>query len=195
MLSQLNPVSMMLICRLLCNMKLITALVLQLMEQEKFLDDINEISSGSWGSLCSSEHYRSVAVPVKVDLFESARQKAEMVYNILHDFGQLNNQGEKPSFNCTFLAFVIRWLHLSFAHSVILELLIKNLIKSDRTMETCRIMTFTKNTSHRNISLVFTAYVKQPDSPMKEHVVVPGLEDQLSLPAVVSRQVSRNWLL
>ena len=65
----------------------------QQQQLDEMLAEISDITSGNLGSMCISQQHRSVAVPVRTDAFEAARQKADMVAKILQDLGQLNNAG------------------------------------------------------------------------------------------------------
>ena len=60
---------------------------------DDLLGEIGDVTTGNLGSLCISQQFRSVAVPVRVDGFEAARQKADMLARLLQDLGQLDNQG------------------------------------------------------------------------------------------------------
>ncbi len=64
---------------------------------DDLLGDIGDVTTGNLGSLCISQQVRSVPVPVRVDGFESARQKADMLARLLQDLGQLDNQGTSSS--------------------------------------------------------------------------------------------------
>ncbi|KZS03879.1 Uncharacterized protein APZ42_033306 [Daphnia magna] len=60
---------------------------------DDLLAEIGDVTSGNLGSLCISQQFRSVPVSVRVDAFEAARQKADMLARLLQDLGQLDNQG------------------------------------------------------------------------------------------------------
>lgn len=68
---------------------------------DELLAEIGDVTTGNLGSLCISQQYRSVPVPVRVDGFEAARQKADMLARLLQDLGQLDNQGFRLSFDFT----------------------------------------------------------------------------------------------
>ena len=60
---------------------------------DEVLAEISDITTGNLGSLCIGRQHRSVAVPVRTDAFEAARQKADMLARLLHDLGQLHHPG------------------------------------------------------------------------------------------------------
>ena len=69
----------------------------QQQQLDELLAEISDITSGNLGSMCIGRQHRSVAVPVRTDAFEAARQKADMIAKILQDLGQLNNPGSFTS--------------------------------------------------------------------------------------------------
>lgn len=60
---------------------------------DPLLGEIGDVTAGNLGSLCISQQYRSVAVGVRTDAYETARQKADMLARLLQDLGQLDNPG------------------------------------------------------------------------------------------------------
>ena len=64
-------------------------------DTDGILNEIADISMGSFGSLCISHKYRLVPVPLHVynDVFDAVRQKTDMVSGILNEIGQLDNKG------------------------------------------------------------------------------------------------------
>ena len=59
------------------------------------LDTIHNITVQGMNTTCISQQYHSVALPVRYDNFESARQKADMLARILLGVGKLDNRGKR----------------------------------------------------------------------------------------------------
>ncbi|KAF7279348.1 hypothetical protein GWI33_007362 [Rhynchophorus ferrugineus] len=66
---------------------------------ESSLNIIHEVSTNSLGSLCVTESFRSLSVPLDTLLFEPARQKADLAATLLQDLGLAYHNGE-----CFFIA-------------------------------------------------------------------------------------------
>lgn len=148
--------------------------------------------------MCISHQHRSVLVPLRTDAFEPARQKADLLARLLQDLGQIDNQGvsfillnhlsidlkclsglqsnfkgtevDQHEYNKTYI--------VSFPTGL-LKLLILNLVKSERSIETARVVTFNPTTSQLQptvegerksggIRLVFVTHAAQPPSPYAE---------------------------
>lgn len=62
---------------------------------ESSLSIIHEVSSQSLGSLCVTEQFRSLTVPIDTLRFESARQKADLAATLLQDLGVAHHNGKK----------------------------------------------------------------------------------------------------
>lgn len=75
---------------------------------DDLLAEIGDVTSGNLGSLCISQQFRSVPVSVRVDAFEAARQKADMLARLLQDLGQLDNQGLLTFFHIIYSHLYIR---------------------------------------------------------------------------------------
>lgn len=193
----------------------------QQQQLDELLAEISDISQGNLGSMCIGRQHRSVAVPVRTDAFEAARQKADMVAKILQNLGQLGNSGSSynnnqtsslfpPSLTSMYFLFhfilcfqhwvvVLKKFHhfhiyifsfLFFYHAEVLKLLILNLVRSERSIETARVVTFTKvatggqqqgagskaassssSSSSPSIELIFMAHADRPPSPYAESSV------------------------
>ncbi|XP_057380872.1 probable G-protein coupled receptor CG31760 [Daphnia carinata] len=148
---------------------------------DDLLGDIGDVTTGNLGSLCISQQVRSVPVPVRVDGFESARQKADMLARLLQDLGQLDNQE-------------------------LLKLLITSAVRSERTIETSRIVTFTKPTALASlassspsngfvrdqgniVNLLFMAHAARPASPYADpSVKVDYIQQPASINASIQQQ-------
>lgn len=61
---------------------------------ESSLTIVHEVSSQSLGSLCVTEQFRSLTVPIDSLRFESARQKADLAATLLQDLGVAHHNGE-----------------------------------------------------------------------------------------------------
>lgn len=48
---------------------------------------IHNISTGNFGTLCASESYKSLKVPINIDRYDSARQKADLAALVLQEIG------------------------------------------------------------------------------------------------------------
>uniref|UniRef100_A0A0P5ZVZ6 G-protein coupled receptor n=1 Tax=Daphnia magna TaxID=35525 RepID=A0A0P5ZVZ6_9CRUS len=148
---------------------------------DDLLAEIGDVTSGNLGSLCISQQFRSVPVSVRVDAFEAARQKADMLARLLQDLGQLDNQE-------------------------LLKLLITSAVRSERTIETSRMVTFTKPTalassassSQSNglireqgniVNLLFMAHATRPASPYADpSVKVDYIQQSASINASIQQQ-------
>ncbi|KAI9552491.1 hypothetical protein GHT06_022857 [Daphnia sinensis] len=148
---------------------------------DDLLAEIGDVTSGNLGSLCISQQFRSVPVSVRVDAFEAARQKADMLARLLQDLGQLDNQE-------------------------LLKLLITSAVRSERTIETSRMVTFTKPTvlaslassSLSNglvgeqgniVNLLFMAHATRPASPYADpSVKVDYIQQPASINASIQQQ-------
>ncbi|XP_076275307.1 putative G-protein coupled receptor CG31760 [Rhynchophorus ferrugineus] len=60
---------------------------------ESSLNIIHEVSTNSLGSLCVTESFRSLSVPLDTLLFEPARQKADLAATLLQDLGLAYHNG------------------------------------------------------------------------------------------------------
>ncbi|CAG9767118.1 unnamed protein product [Ceutorhynchus assimilis] len=60
---------------------------------ESSLGIIHEVSTKSLGSLCVTEQFRSLTVPIDTLRFESARQKADLAATLLQDLGVAHHNG------------------------------------------------------------------------------------------------------
>ncbi|XP_050311439.1 probable G-protein coupled receptor CG31760 isoform X2 [Anthonomus grandis grandis] len=60
---------------------------------ESSLNVIQEVSAQSLGSLCVTEQFRSLTVPIDTLRFESARQKADLAATLLQDLGVAHHNG------------------------------------------------------------------------------------------------------
>ncbi|EFA07941.1 putative G-protein coupled receptor CG31760-like Protein [Tribolium castaneum] len=69
---------------------------------EESLEAIHDVATKSLGSLCVTEKFRSLSVPLATARFESARQKADLVATLLQDLGVAHHNGES-------LIRVIKW--------------------------------------------------------------------------------------
>lgn len=63
------------------------------MNIEKLLQDIYEVETRSLGSLCVTEQFRRLNVPIDAVRFETARQKADLVATLLQDLGVAHHNG------------------------------------------------------------------------------------------------------
>lgn len=55
---------------------------------------VHQISSESRGSLCVSQRFRSLQVPIVTDMYDGTRQKADMAAALLRDVGVRDNRGK-----------------------------------------------------------------------------------------------------
>ncbi|KAL3272733.1 hypothetical protein HHI36_014195 [Cryptolaemus montrouzieri] len=60
---------------------------------EKSLQIIHDVAIRSLGSLCVTEQYRALLVPISTSRFESARQKADLAATLLQDLGVAHHNG------------------------------------------------------------------------------------------------------
>ncbi|XP_023313125.1 probable G-protein coupled receptor CG31760 [Anoplophora glabripennis] len=60
---------------------------------ENSLESIHEVATRSLGSLCVTEQFRSLSVPLDTLIFESARQKADLAATLLQDLGVAHHNG------------------------------------------------------------------------------------------------------
>ncbi|CAH0563492.1 unnamed protein product [Brassicogethes aeneus] len=60
---------------------------------EKSLLIIHDVSARSLGSLCITEQYKSLSVPLETSRFDSARQKADLAATLLQDLGVAHHNG------------------------------------------------------------------------------------------------------
>jgi len=74
---------------------------------ETSLSIIHDVASGSFGTLCVTEQYRSLKVPIDTLRFESVRQKADLAAMVLQDLGVAHHNGKIFLF-FNFLTKVIR---------------------------------------------------------------------------------------
>lgn len=61
---------------------------------EESLKIIHDVSTYSLGSLCVTEKFSSLSVPLDTSRFESARQKADLAANLLQDLGIAHHNGK-----------------------------------------------------------------------------------------------------
>ncbi|KAK9885369.1 hypothetical protein WA026_010866 [Henosepilachna vigintioctopunctata] len=61
---------------------------------EKSLQIIHDVAVKSLGSLCVTEEYKALSVPISTSRFESARQKADLAATLLQDLGVAHHNGE-----------------------------------------------------------------------------------------------------
>ncbi|KAG5872057.1 hypothetical protein JTB14_021849 [Gonioctena quinquepunctata] len=59
------------------------------------LETIHDVAITSLGSLCVTEQFRSLSVPLDTLRFESTRQKADLAATLLQDLGVAHHNGEK----------------------------------------------------------------------------------------------------
>lgn len=60
---------------------------------EKSLRAIHDVATRSWGTLCVTEHFRMLTVPLSTARFEGARQKADLAATLLKDLGIAHHNG------------------------------------------------------------------------------------------------------
>lgn len=60
---------------------------------------IHDVAIRSWGTLCVTENFRMLTVPLSTARFEGARQKADMAAMLLKDLGIAHHNGEFMVFN------------------------------------------------------------------------------------------------
>ncbi|KAF5291545.1 hypothetical protein FQR65_LT01858 [Abscondita terminalis] len=58
------------------------------------LQIIHDVATRSLGSLCVTEKFRSLSVPLDTARFEPARQKADLAATLLQDLGVARHNGE-----------------------------------------------------------------------------------------------------
>lgn len=58
------------------------------------LEVIHNISTGDLSSVCASEQFLTLAVPVSPDRYDSARQKADLIAVLLQDLGVAHHSGK-----------------------------------------------------------------------------------------------------
>lgn len=63
---------------------------------EESLQTIYDIATDNLGSLCLSNGFRSLTIPLSADRYEAARQKADLAAMVLQDVG-VNRHGGKQS--------------------------------------------------------------------------------------------------
>lgn len=61
---------------------------------EDSLEAIHDVATKSLGSLCVTEKFRSLSVPLATGRFESARQKADLAATFLQDLGVAHHNGK-----------------------------------------------------------------------------------------------------
>jgi G protein-coupled receptor 158 len=61
---------------------------------EESLEAIDDVATKSLGSLCVTEKFRSLSVPLATARFESARQKADLAATLLQDLGVAHHNGK-----------------------------------------------------------------------------------------------------
>lgn len=74
--------------------KLILALSFFQENIDASLQIIHDVASSSLGSLCVTERFRSLSVPLDMTRFESARQKADLASTLLQDLGVARHNGK-----------------------------------------------------------------------------------------------------
>lgn len=55
---------------------------------------IHDVATRSWGTLCVTERFRTLSVPLSTGRFEGARQKADLAATLLKDLGIAHHNGE-----------------------------------------------------------------------------------------------------
>lgn len=60
---------------------------------ESSLDIIHDVAIRSLGSLCVTEQFKSLKVPLDTLRFEYVRQKADLAANLLQDLGVAHHSG------------------------------------------------------------------------------------------------------
>lgn len=58
------------------------------------LEVIHKISTGDLSSVCASQQFLALAVPVSPDRYDSARQKADLIAVLLQDLGVAHHSGK-----------------------------------------------------------------------------------------------------
>ncbi|KAK2726152.1 hypothetical protein QYM36_000567 [Artemia franciscana] len=111
---------------------------------DEMLNTINDITTGSRGSLCISSSYKIVPVRIRAELFDASRQKVDLMASFLQDVGHLNDPD-------------------------LLNSLIRNLV-TDRSIILARVIVFAAE-ENQQLHTVYEAFVEKSETTFPGPIV------------------------
>lgn len=73
------------------------------------LKTVHDIATENLGTLCVSQAYRPLKIPLNADRFEGTRQKADLAAVVLQDVGVNRHGGKTIYFYMCYFLYIVKW--------------------------------------------------------------------------------------